>query len=211
MRRGARGRRGRTAWAARRDDRHRTLVGHPVEELLDYAERVGAELVAFGSHGGADGGAAVRRERGERAAAAHEHPAALLRRARVPEPENHEAGRIERQLRGSAETLDPAEWRLALDGFRAAQRGTAARSSRSTTRPGRAGGAQRLRLLGATFDQRDLHAELMLGDPHDRRRHLTRTIPRVGSVAVVTAPDGRDAALRIEHGKAQTLVSFPAE
>ena len=185
-----------------------TLVGDPVEELLDYAERVGADVLAVGSHGG---GAMERLFVGSVAGELLRRTSARLPRCSVlacPEPEDHDALRIERQLRGTTESLDPSEWRLALEGF--AVRNVGRRTVLEIDDPA-LGAQSALRgyaLLGATFDPRDLHAELMFGDPGDRRRHLTRTIPRVGSVAVLTGPDGRDTALRIEHGKAQTLVLF---
>jgi hypothetical protein len=63
-------------------------------------------------------------------------------------------------------------------------------------------------LLGVTYDRHDRCIELMMGDPKDRARHLTRTIPRADDVAFYAAPDGREKALRIERGHAQTLLTF---
>jgi hypothetical protein len=63
-------------------------------------------------------------------------------------------------------------------------------------------------LLGAAWDPHDGRVDLMLGDPGDRRRHLTRSVGDVRSIGVLSGPDGRDVALRIEHGRGQTIVTF---
>jgi nucleotide-binding universal stress UspA family protein len=193
-----------------------TLVGDPAEELIDYAARVGADLVAVGTHGG---GFVERLFVGSVAGE-------LVRRAGVellecsvlvsPEPTAEERTRAEREMTlgpaagmlGTVETLDPAEWRLALEGFW--RRNDGRRVAVEIDDPGF--GAQAVSrgfaLLGAAYDPHDGRVDLMLGDPGDRRRHLTRSVGAVRSVAVLAGADGREIALRVEHGKGQTLVTF---
>jgi hypothetical protein len=50
--------------------------------------------------------------------------------------------------------------------------------------------------------------ELMLADPADPARHVTRAIAGVESVHVDVGPTGRDATLRIDYGDGRTVVTF---
>lgn len=184
------------------------LVGDPAEEIVDYATRVGADLVAVGSHGA---GFVERLLVGSVATEILRRTSGALAACSVlaaPERGVLESAEIERQLAGTTETLDPSEWRLALEGF--TRRNEGRRAVLEVDDPG-LGAQAALRgyaLVGATYDQRDRRAELMFGDPDHRGRHLTRSIGPVSSIAVLTAADGRDVALRVEHGKGQTLVTF---
>jgi hypothetical protein len=61
-------------------------------------------------------------------------------------------------------------------------------------------------LRGVTYDEGDSRIDIMLGPSATGVVHLTRTIPAVTSVAIAADEQGKDVALQIRHGKAQTLV-----
>src|SRR5688572_12678198 len=63
-------------------------------------------------------------------------------------------------------------------------------------------------LLGVAYDHHDKRVEIMLGDLRGTRRHLTRGISNVHSVDVLRDPRGRDRVLRISHGRGQTLLTL---
>jgi hypothetical protein len=60
---------------------------------------------------------------------------------------------------------------------------------------------------GATYDRNDDRISLMFGNVGGTM-HLTRGIADPSSVDLLTESDGRDVALRIGHGKGQTLLTF---
>ena len=61
---------------------------------------------------------------------------------------------------------------------------------------------------GGAYDHNDHRVSLMFGDESGTGHHLTRGIGKVSSVALLRAPGGKDLALRIAHGKGQTLLTF---
>lgn len=63
-------------------------------------------------------------------------------------------------------------------------------------------------LLGVAYDHHDHRVAIMLGDVEGTERHLTRGIADVKSVDVLREASGRDHALRIAHGRGQTLLTF---
>lgn len=63
-------------------------------------------------------------------------------------------------------------------------------------------------LLGAAYDRHDRRVEIMLGDLEGTRRHLTRGISNVHSVDVLRDARGRDHVLRVAHGRGQTLLTL---
>lgn len=63
-------------------------------------------------------------------------------------------------------------------------------------------------LLGVAYDHHDQRVEIMLGDFHGTRRHLSRGISNVRSVDVLRDAGGRDRVLRVAHGRGQTLLTL---
>lgn len=63
-------------------------------------------------------------------------------------------------------------------------------------------------LLGVAYDHHDKRVEIMLGDLEGTRRHLTRGISNVQSVDVLRDVGGRDRVLRVAHGRGQTLLTL---
>ena len=95
-----------------------------------------------------------------------------------------------------------------LDGF--SRRNTGRRVRLEIDDPALGAQTQQLgwTLLGAAFDPHDRRISLMLGDPAGPTMRHTHAADRVASIAVQTGADGRDVALRIAHGGAQTLLTF---
>jgi nucleotide-binding universal stress UspA family protein len=65
-------------------------------------------------------------------------------------------------------------------------------------------------LLRAAYDERAARLELVLGDGIAGGRRLTGSIGSVRAVDVLTDGNGRDVALRVQHGTSQTLLTFAA-
>jgi nucleotide-binding universal stress UspA family protein len=179
------------------------VIGDPADQLLELATRAGAELLAAGTHGA---GFVERVLVGSVATA-------LLRRATcmvlaAQEPNAAEVARIERRMLGTAEVTDATGWAAMLAEF--TDRNAGRRTCLEVDDPtlGARVEERGFALLGAAYDRRDRRVELMLGDPVERRRHVTRTVPRVSAVTVSCDADGRDRALRIEHGAGHTLLTF---
>lgn len=68
----------------------------------------------------------------------------------------------------------------------------------------------RYQLRGVAYDPHGQSVEIMLGDQFSTEHRLTRSIGHVTSVDVLTGPDGRQTALRVAHGDAQTLLRLIA-
>jgi universal stress protein E len=60
--------------------------------------------------------------------------------------------------------------------------------------------------VGASFDPRDGHVQIMVGD--FGLKHLTRSITGVTAVQVLRDRAGRDMLLRVAHGRGQTLLTL---
>ena len=179
------------------------LTGDPADEMLALADRERAELIATGTHGA---GFVERMFVGSVATA-------ILRRATCSvlacqEPPPVEVARIERRLVGTTESADSHGWAALLADFTTRNQGRRTQLEVDEPRIGAQVQERGYALLGAAWDRRDRRVELMLGIPADRERHVTRSIPRVTALAVLTGTDGRDTVLRVEHGTGQTLLTL---
>jgi nucleotide-binding universal stress UspA family protein len=183
-----------------------TLIGEASEELLRYSERAGADLVTVGSHGR---GLVERLLLGSVSTG-------VLRGAHcsvlaTPEPSAAESLALRERLSGVTEVVPKAEWSTALDAFTRRNAGRQTALEVDAPSIGTQSQERGYRLVGATYDPRDARVELMLGDPSDRTGHLTRSVGGVSSIELLHLAEGGDAALRIAHGRAQTILSFPLE
>jgi len=179
------------------------LVGDPARMILGYADTVGADLVAVGSHGP---GLFERIFLGSVSTAVlRGAPCSVLG---VPEPPPSEAMRLRRLLLGTVESLEPREWSGMLADFTARNAGR--RTALELDDPGIGAQVQEAGyvLRGAAFDTQSGAVELMFGAERADAPHLTRSVTRVSSIAVLTDPDGRDRALCVVSGDAQTLLTF---
>lgn len=181
------------------------LVGETAEAVLAHAARVGAELVAVGRHGHGllerllVGSVTTRLVRAA--------PCAVLV---TPEPSAADAVQLERGLEDVVRSEEPEAWTVLLGDLVRRNEGRAVLLEEAGPVLGAHVEAMGYRLLGATYDVRDQRALLMLGEPSGMARLLTHSVPDVRSMSVVRAPDGRDVALRVQHGDGWTLLTFLA-
>jgi len=181
---------------------HETATGDPSRCLIEIAEREAADLVAVGIHGYGGlpswivGGVANRVMRSAKCSVLiAPEMRARLRMTRGP---------------GMARTVVstvPSQWAQLLTDFtsRNAERPTTMEVDDPTI--GAQAEERGYHLRGVAYDHRDGRAEMMLGG-RTTGPHLTHTISQVDEVAIVTRPDGRDAALRITAGESATILAF---
>jgi len=177
------------------------LSGDPATELETYAGRVGADLIATGSHGD---GFVSRIVLGS-------VTTKLLRIADcavlVIPPD---AGHSDRLGAGANATLtlERSRWSEVLDDF--TRRNVGRRTRLEVDDPYIGAQSQELDypLLGVTFDPIDDRVEIMLGELGVGEPHLSRSIGDVESLDVMTNGDAQDVALRLRHGTGQTILTL---
>ncbi|HEY0972819.1 MAG TPA: universal stress protein [Gemmatimonadales bacterium] len=178
------------------------LTGEPADQVLGYADREGADLVATGSSGLGFfdrlivGSVATR----------------ILRRSTVsllvvPRPSAAEAERIERRLSGTIESSTAARWPDLVEAF--SERNIGRPTQLEIDDPSLGAQLQEVghTLLGVAYDRRHDRLEIMLGAPAGGGR-LTHSIGDVTSVGVLSGPHERDLALQARHGQGQTILMF---
>jgi nucleotide-binding universal stress UspA family protein len=180
-----------------------SLEGWPADQLLAFATRSRAELIATGTHGY---GFVERLFLGSVATGVLRGAACSVLIA--PEPSGADAERIRRHLTGTVDAPEPGRWAPMLDAF--TRRNAGRRVALEVDDPDVGAQIQESGyvLLGTTYDRHDGRVEIMLGSGSRRGPHLTRTIDGVDSVSILSGADGEDRALRVEHGTGQTLVTF---
>lgn len=178
-----------------------TLSGDPAKELVTYATRVGADLIAAGSHGH---GFLTRLVVGS-------VTTKLLRTATCSVLVTPADGdRADEHPAGSAVTLEVARprWSELLDDF--TRRNAGRRTSLEVDDPTLGAQPQEgdYPLAGVIFDPVDERVEIMLGELGAGEPHLTRSIAGVDAIAILTNEAGQDVALRLRHGSGQTVLSL---
>ena len=126
----------------------------------------------------------------------------------APEPPVPDADRLQRLLTGVAEVRKPESWTVQLDDFTRQNRGRIANVEMDDLDLGAQVMESGFAFQGASYDERDDRVVLMLAGSGDLMQHVTRSIGGVKWVAIGTDADGRDFALRIDHGSGQTLLTF---
>jgi nucleotide-binding universal stress UspA family protein len=180
-----------------------SLVGHAAEEVVRLADARGADVVAAGSrgHGVLDrllvGSVTSGIVRGATCAV-------LV----TPEPTAAERAELQLALAETTESHRREEWASLLDAFTRRNRGR--RTAVEVDDPDLGAQAQETgyAFLGATYDRHDGRVELMLGDAAGGTRHLTRLLEGATSIGVRSDAAGRDVALAVSQGEAQTLLTF---
>ena len=177
------------------------LSGDPARELLSYASRADADLIAAGSHGH---GFVTRLLIGS-------VTTKLLRTANcavlvIPSDATH----ADRNGAAAAATLklDRARWREALDNFTQSNAGRRTRLEVDDPDLGAQAQEQDYPLLGITFDPVDERVEIMLGELGSGEPHLSRSVGDVDALDVLTDEEGHDVALRLHHGSGQTILTL---
>ena len=177
------------------------LSGDPAKELLTYARRMEADLIATGSHGH---GFVTRLVIGS-------VTTKLLRTATCPvlvtPPDVDHTDRVGAGANATL-TIDPAHWSQVLDDF--TRRNIGRRTWLEVDDPELGAQAQEgdYPLLGVTFDPVDHRVEIMLGELGAGEPHLSRSVGDVDALAVLTNSDGQDVALRLRHGAGQTILTL---
>ena len=175
--------------------------GDPANELLSYAGRVGADLIAAGSHGH---GFITRLVVGS-------VTTKLLRTSTcavlVVPPD---ARRTDLRRAGADATLEleRSRWVEVLDDFTRRNVGRQTRLEVDDPELGAQSQEQHYPLLGVTFDTVDQRVEIMLGELGAGEPHLSRSVGGVESLDVLTNRDDQDVALRLKHGNGQTLLTL---
>jgi nucleotide-binding universal stress UspA family protein len=179
-----------------------TLDGDPARELLRYAEETGADFVAAGIHGHGFvesklvGSVATKLLRGAQCGV-------------LIVPSEHAApGRRRGSSRGLTMRFDETRWAEVLDDFTRSNVGRRTRLEVDDPEIGAQAQEEDYRLLGVTFDPHDGRIEIMLGELGGGEPHLSRSIAGVDSLYLLSDIDGRDLALRLRHGAAQTILTL---
>ena len=181
------------------------LRGQPASEVLDYATRVGADLISTGTHGRGFvarailGSVTTKLLRGA--------TCTLLAVPRDPLPAL--APSLQAAATG-ASFESPLAWSRLLTDFTRRNAGRRTILEVDDLEIGAQAQEYNYPLLGASYSERDGRLDLMLGDRFAGGRHLARTMGSVVAVDVLTDGAGQDLALRVQHGTSQTLLTFAA-
>jgi nucleotide-binding universal stress UspA family protein len=175
--------------------------GDPGNELLSYARLGGADLIAAGSHGH---GFITRLVVGS-------VTTKLLRSSTCavlvvpPDARNTD---LRRAGADATLNLERSRWIEVLDDFTRRNVGRQTRLEVDDPELGAQPQEHRYPLLGVTFDPVDQRVEIMLGELGSGEPHLSRSVGGVESLDVLTNRDDQDVALRLKHGRGQTLLTL---
>ena len=182
-----------------------TLRGRPAYELLDYATRVGADLISTGTHGR---GFVARAIFGSvTTKLLRSATCALLTVPRDPLPT---IALTQQAAAVGASFESPLAWGQLLTDFTRHNAGRRTILEVDDLEIGAQAQEYNYPLLGVSYSERDGRLDLMLGDRFAGGRHLARTMGSVVAVDVLTDGAGHDVALRVQHGTSQTLLTFAA-
>jgi hypothetical protein len=178
------------------------LQGDAATELLSFASSVQADLIATGSHGY---GMITRMLLGS-------VTTRLIRLSTcsvLAVPRGAVASEV--RIMTDALTGQPLareNWAAELDRFSRANAGRRAMLEVDDADLGAQAQEYDYPFRGATYDHNDGRISLMFGDAAGTGHHLTRGIGKPDAVGILRGQQGRDLALRIAHGKGQTLLTF---
>ena len=174
-------------------------TGDTAKELIAYAEREHADVIAAGSHGH---GFVSRFVLGS-------FTTALLRAANsavlVVPPDFTPLGAVDG--RGTVH-LEPSQWSTVLADFTRTNAGRRTRLEIDDPDIGAQAQEMDYPLRGVVFDPHDQRLEIMLGVLGGGEPHLSRSIGDVSSLDLLVDTEGNDVALRVRHGAGQTMLSF---
>ena len=182
-------------------ERH-VLTGHPVDELLDFAEYARVELIVSGFHRRT----LADRVTGVRSVAERTFRGVTCQMLLVPDVTG-----TEQSLGRHAETEVYAHadaWGAQLSAFATRNTGRVAHVEVDTLEIGAQAQLRGYALVGAEYDAAAGCIRLMLGGAAAGVPHLTHVIPRPRSVELLRRRDGQDEAMRVTHEGGQTLLTF---
>jgi len=178
------------------------LQGDTAAELLRFANSVHADLIATGSHGHGFvarlliGSVATRIVRAATCSVLTVPHAAVMTDARVT------------ALPPIGRSVPRDDWDSALASFSRRNAGRRTLLEVDDAELGAQAQEFDYPFRGAAFDHHGGRVSLMFGDDAGTGHHLTRGISNPLSVDILSDENGCDIALRIAHGKGQTLVTF---
>jgi len=178
------------------------LSGDPARELLSYADRMDADLVAAGSHGHGFVSRLIIGSVTTKLLRCANCPV-LITPADVSGTDAHSAGA------GVTLDLERARWIEVLDDFTRRNIGRPTLLEVEDPKLGSATQERQYPLLGVTFDPIDQRVEIMLGELGAGEPHLSRSVGGVTGLEVLTNAHGEDLALRLKHLEGQTILSLP--
>ena len=179
------------------------LQGDTATELLRFATNVRADLIATGSHGHGFvarllvGSVATRIVRASTCSVLTVPHAAIMTEART------------KVLPPLGRTVPRDDWAGALHNFSRRNAGRLSLLEVDDADLGAQAQEFDYPFRGCAFDHNDRRITLMFGgDDFGAGHHLTRGIASPTSVDILSERNGQDIALRIAHGKGQTLLTF---
>jgi nucleotide-binding universal stress UspA family protein len=179
------------------------IRGRPAPELLAHARRVGADLIATGTHGrGFVARALIGSVTSQLLRAA---TCALLTVPRHPLPA---LTPTQRDALGMSTGARQQAWTTSMVAFTARNLGRRTILEVDDLEIEAQAQEYNYPLIAAMYDRHDQRLQLTLGDRTASGRHLSRSVGGVAAIDVLTDGRGHDVALRVEHGTGQTLLTF---
>lgn len=179
------------------------LRGRPAPELLAYAEKVGADLIATGTQGR---GFVARTLIGS--VTSQLIRAATCSLLTIPRAALLALTRAERHALGMSTGAGPGEWARMLADFTTRNLGRRTILEVDDLEIGAQAQEVNYPLVAVMYDLRAQRLQIMLGDQTASGRHLSRSISGVSGIDVLADGRGHDVTLRIAHGTSQTLLTF---
>jgi nucleotide-binding universal stress UspA family protein len=177
------------------------LQGDAATELLAFASSVQADLIATGSHGYGMMARMLVGSVATRLIRLSTCSVLTVPRQAVSDEVRAKADALHGQM------LPRAEWATELDLFSKANAGRRAMLEVDDAELGAQAQEYDYPFRGATYDHHDGRIALMFGDVDGTGHHLTRGISQPAALGILRE-NGRDIALRVAHGKGQTLLTF---
>jgi nucleotide-binding universal stress UspA family protein len=181
------------------------LRGGAASELLDYATRVGADVISTGTHGRGFvarailGSVTTKLMRGV--------TCTLLTVPRDPLPALAPSAH---DLKAGESFESPMAWSRLLSDFSRRNAGRRTILEVDDVEIGAQAQEYNYPLVGTSYSEVDGRVDLVLGDRVAGGRHVSRSMGSVIAVDVMTDGAGHDVALRVQHGTSQTLLTFAA-
>lgn len=178
----------------------RTLTGHPVDELIEYGEYIGVELIVMGYRDRR----LVDRITGPRSVAERVYRGTSAPMLLVPES----AQTGDESLAQTDVLTEPSEWAKTLAAFTSRNGGRQARLEIHTTESGSQAEVAGFPFRGADYEHTTDTVHLVFGPADEGTPHLAHGIVQPQCLEIRHGSDGRDVFLRVPHRAGYTLLAF---